>query len=70
MYGIFYNAIDNFIPKKGWGKSPDVNDIGKADDIERLHSHRNKISHVESSNMTTADFNDLVLDLIQVIYSV
>lgn len=68
MYGIFYNAINNFAPKKGWGKCPDDNDIGTADDLERLRRHRNKISHVDSSDMTTADFNESVLDLIQVFY--
>lgn len=64
MYGIFYNVIDNFVLKKGWGKCFDVNDIGIVDDIEWLCIYWNKISYVEFLNMIIVDFNDLVLDLI------
>lgn len=66
MYSIFRNGINIVPPRKGWGNFPDANDTNMADDIERLRKYRNKISHENSSKMTTVDFNESVLDLIRV----
>lgn len=66
MYSIFRNAIGMPNPSKGWGNFPDANDINISDDIERIRHYRNKISHENSAEMTTEDFNTSVLDLIMV----
>ena len=55
-------------PTQGLEKDPGVNDIEIGDDVKRIRMHRNKISHVASTQMTTMDFNDAVMDLIGVIY--
>lgn len=51
-------------PSKGWGRAPGENDTQIADDIERVRLYQNKICHANSSEMTTVDFNESVLDLI------
>lgn len=68
LYSIFRNATTLPKPKKGWGQTPDVNDTNIEDDVERIHLYRNKISHANSAEMTTDDFNASVLDLIGVTY--
>lgn len=55
-------------PTRGWGKIPPKNATSVADDVERIHCYRNKISHLDASEMETAVFNNSVLDLIGVIY--
>lgn len=40
MYVILRNSVVQK-PKNGWGKHPEENDIGIADDIERIHQCRN-----------------------------
>lgn len=55
-------------PTRGWGKRPHQNDTRVADDVERIHYYRNKISHLDASEMETAVFNNSVLDLIGVMY--
>ena len=55
-------------PTQGLEKDPGVNDIEIADDVKRIRMYRNKMSHVASTQMTTIDFNDAVMDLIWVIY--
>lgn len=59
-----YNNIRN--DSKGWGRAPGENDTQIADDIERVRLYQNKICHANSSEMTTVDFNESVLDLIGV----
>lgn len=66
MYSIFRNAIAMPNPRKGWGNYPDANDKDISDDIERIRHYRNKISHENSAEMTTEDFNTSVLELISV----
>lgn len=55
-------------PTRNWGKRPHQNDTSVADDVERIHYYRNKISHLDASEMETAVFNNSVLDLIWVMY--
>lgn len=64
---MFRNTIDIPDPSKGWGRTPGENDTQTADDIERVRLYQNKICHTNSSEMTTVDFNESVLDLIGVI---
>lgn len=66
MYSLFRNTSNITRPTKGWGQLPGKNDIKPADDIERLRNYRNKICHENSSEMTTKDFNEFVLDFIWV----
>lgn len=66
MYAMFRNTINILPPTRGWGETPDANDKRKADDIERIRIYRNKISHENSSEMSTNDFNKSALDLIWV----
>lgn len=47
---------------------PEKNDIGKGDDIERIHQYRNLICHKDASEMNTDEFNESTLDLIEVIF--
>lgn len=54
-------------PKNGWGKLPGDNNIGLADDIERIHHYRNLVCHSDASGIETVDFNKSVLDLVGVI---
>lgn len=70
MYAMFRNTINILPPTRGWGQTPEANDKGKADDIERIRIYRNKISHENSSEMTTNDFNKSALDLIWVILNI
>lgn len=67
MYAIIKTSdyIEN--PKKGWGKEPDKNDIGMADDVERIRHYRNYLCHKASLEMETNDFNKAALDMIWVI---
>lgn len=55
-------------PTRNWGKRPRQNDTSVADDVERIHYYRNKISHLDASEIETAVFNNSVLDLIGVMY--
>lgn len=66
IYAMFRNTINILKPAKGWGQVPDKNDTKTADDIERVRRYRNKISHANSSEMETDEFNDSALDLISV----
>lgn len=61
------NYIEN--PKKGWGRKPDKNDIGIADDLERIRHFRNFLCHETSFEMETNDFNKAALDIIWVIFN-
>lgn len=70
MYAMLRNTIKISPPTRGWGQIPAANDKGKADDIERIRIYRNKISHENSSNMTTKEFNKSALDLIWVILNI
>lgn len=63
---MFRNTVKIRPPGKGWGKTPAINNTNEADDIERIRNHRNKISHGNSSKMTTSDFNESTLDLVMV----
>lgn len=65
---MFRNSTTLPKPKRGWGQAPDVNDTNIEDDVERIHLYRNKISHANSAEMTTDDFNASALDLIGVTY--
>ncbi|XP_078341382.1 uncharacterized protein LOC144627665 isoform X2 [Crassostrea virginica] len=51
-------------PTKGWENDPGDDDKEIADDVKRIRMCRNKISHVASTQMTTEDFNDSVINLI------
>ena len=66
MYDIFRNVLPLKVPKNGWGKKPGVGDTATADDIERIRIYRNSVCHSNSSELTTEEFNELVLDLIGV----
>ena len=66
MYSMFRSTLSYPAPANGWGKEPGANDISISDDIERIRLSRNKICHANSSEMTTEDFNESVLDLIEV----
>lgn len=66
MYAILRNSIVKKT-KNGWGKPPRENDIGLADDIERIHQCRNLICHTDASEIETTLFNKTVLDLSGVI---
>lgn len=66
MYAMIRNTVKIRPPSKGWGMTPAINNTNEADDIERIRNHRNKISHGNSSKMTTTDFNESTLDLIMV----
>lgn len=61
MYAMFRNTINISQPTRGWGQTPDANDIREADDIERIRIYHKKISHENSSRMVNmAIFNDLI----------
>lgn len=62
MYAILRNSVVPK-PKNGWGKPPGENDMGLADDIERIHQCRNLICHTDASEIETTLFNKSVLDL-------
>lgn len=66
IYAMIRNTTEIPGPSKGWGRAPGENDTQKADDIERVRLYQNKICHANSSEMTTVDFNESVLDLIGV----
>lgn len=66
IYAMIRNTIEIPGPSKGWGRAPGENDTQIADDIERVRLYQNKICHANSSEMTTVDFNESVLDLIGV----
>lgn len=66
MYSMIRNTVKIRPPGKGWGKTPDINNTNEADDLERIREHRNRISHGNSSKMSTRDFNESTLDLIMV----
>lgn len=66
MYAMLRNTSNISRPTRGWGQLPGKNDIKTADDIERLRYYRNKICHENSSKLTTADFNNFVLDFVSV----
>lgn len=68
MYKILRNS-EKLIgsPTNCWGQLPKKNEIGKADDIERIHHYRNLICHKDASEMNTDEFNESTLDLIEVI---
>ena len=48
-------------------KKINSNDRKIADDFNRIRKHRNKLSHAVSLEMATEDFNDAVLELIEVL---
>lgn len=54
-------------PKKGLGRKPDKNDIGLADDVERIRHYRNCLCHKTSFEIETNEFNEAALDIIWVI---
>lgn len=54
-------------PKKGLGRKPDKNDIGLADDLERIRHYRNCLCHKTSFEIETNEFNEAALDIIWVI---
>lgn len=54
-------------PKKGLGRKPDKNDIGLADDLERIRHYRNCLCHKTSFEIETNEFNKAALDIIWVI---
>lgn len=64
IYAMIRNTTEIPGPSKGWGRAPGENDTQIADDIERVRLYQNKICHANSSEMTTVDFNESVLDLI------
>lgn len=66
IYAMIRNTTEIPGPSKGWGRAPGENDTQIADDIERVRLYQNKICHANSSEMTTVDFNESVLDLIGV----
>ena len=66
MYSMFRNTLSHPAPANGWGKESGANDISIADDMERIRLYRNKICHANSSEMTTEDFDESALDLIEV----
>lgn len=66
MYAIFRNTNCIDKPKNGWGNCPHINDIEIADDIERVRHSRNRLSHENTLEMDTTDFNESVLELIGV----
>lgn len=66
MYDIFRNFLSLNAPKKGWGNKPDDDNTDIADDIERIRIYRNNICHSNCSELTTKEFNELMLDLIGV----
>ena len=67
LYDIFRNVIKTPVPTKGWGKTPCINDINTGDDIERIRIHRNTVCHSNTPKMTTEDFNNAALELIEVL---
>lgn len=66
LYDIFRNVMKRPIPTKGWGKEPCITDINTGDDIERIRIHRNTVCHSYTPKMTTEDFNNAALELIEV----
>lgn len=52
----------------GWGKILFKNVISVVDDVEWIYCYRNKISYLDVLEMEMVVFNNLVLDLIGVIY--
>lgn len=69
MYVIICNLIRNLIKLKyGWGNSLSESDINIVDDIERICIGRNWICYENVLNMEIFEFNELVLDLIWVIF--
>ena len=66
LYDIFRNIMKGPVPKKGWGKRPCITDINTGDDIERIRTFRNTICHSYTPKMTTEDFNNAALELIEV----
>lgn len=67
MYLFIRNLWREKPPKNGWGKYPMENDIGRADDIERIRHYSNCICHSDASGMDVRTFNVSCLDLFRVI---
>lgn len=66
MYAMIRTTANIHNPKNGWGRIPDENDEGLADDIERIRFYKNYTYHTDAMEMDTSTFNDCVLDLIGV----
>lgn len=66
LYDIFRNIMKGPVPTKGWGRTPCTTDINAGDDIERIRIFHNKICHTYTPKMTTEDFNNTALELIEV----
>lgn len=66
MYAMIRTTANIHNPKNGWGRIPDKNDVGLADDIERIRFYRNYTYHTDAMEMDTSTFNNFVLDLIGV----
>ena len=66
LYDIFRNVMKTSVPTKGWSKAPCINDVNTGDDIERIRIHRNTVCHSHTPKMTTEDFNNAALELIEV----
>lgn len=63
MYAVARKCIRLKPPSRGWEKEASVNDTNTADDIKRIHCHRNRVCHTTDYKMTTRNFNEATLDL-------
>ncbi|XP_071145976.1 uncharacterized protein [Mytilus edulis] len=61
LYKLCRNTLGLIPPKQGWNCLPNPGDLTKSDDIERLHQHRNKVSHMGQGKLENfnKEFKDL-----------
>lgn len=61
LYKLCRNTLGISPPQQGWNVLPKPGDITESDDIERIHQHRNKFSHMgqEKIKNFNKEFKDL-----------
>lgn len=66
---MMYKMYRNLNPKtRNWNIRPGKNEVNEADDIKRINHYRNLVSYSDASEIETAQFNTLMLDLLGVIF--
>lgn len=53
---------------QNWNTFPGKTEINEADDIKRIRQYRNRVCHLDASEIETAEFNTWILDLLGVIF--
>ena len=69
IYSLFRNIPTTLVPPtQGWGKVPQLGDVGVTDDLERIHHGRNElIGHARGASITDGDFTAQLSDIKNVV---